>query len=1262
MNFRFDRVLVLVVAAFCIFLSFNAQAEPRQAQYASLDYDVVYVRCPRGREPVMWGNRVLNNWNGVNDMWLSASNNTYQQPGCDLVLHHSAPDYNGLPVGDPGREEVLVNCDESDGSQAICSVVDPNVSFDGRYVVYTKFTDTRNFTGSGVFGNGGWGRSGGRHTQSRVELYPDGNGGENYGKRFSGTVPTYDAPALIYIYDLVTKTETQASPPPALFAGRAHPGKHTEWTSTIPVMDTGPFFRPDGRIGFTSNRAHGFYLFQLFAMDRDGSNLELHGHRAMAHQLHPAVLQDGRITYTSFDVMLHKVPNNQYSLFTINPDGSFPFILAGKHEATRSSFHFVTQLSDGDVVFAHYYNHNNGGMGSLSRFPIDPPGPDFEHKNPPDGIWRNGSGGAFLRPGQFNLTPEAGGGDSAQGPYDNATDYWLHPSRSATARTLEINGQDYTVDKQLITMTGRFTHPSGAPDNDLLATYTIGASSTMGGFGGPLQNVLDRIGKDGGIWLVPLEPNSTREVGHIVDDGLIVVDFPEYHEIMARAVVPYERIHGITRPGIDANGTPTPFMKVHANLGDQDPRLPAGSPFGLSGAATLYDRETRALNGVPWNMKDGGGLMSGRTYSNLASSGADLGIYDNGEVYGIRVLLPIPSYPNNYHADIVGESWAGQQRHHLRILGEFPVRKADGSLVDGQGNPDTSFVAKIPADTPFMFQSIDKRGMALDIETASRSIVRGEQQFCGGCHVHTRESLDPFQSTAKLDTAAPYADFSGDSAPLFSGLNTEGDPVVEPAQAIYDENAAPGVTKRRSFAVDWKTGVAQVFADRCASCHGKGQPAQQLTGLRLDGDDRTYSLLVTNRYTNESNVLVHSGSKPGDGLNDVLNETPGTDRITPRQSCCTPSRWLSLNSARSSMLVWALYGERLDGRNPETGLPWGAAGEVVPNTVPKGLLDVPVDNKGLELPEVWPKVSEHAAYVAGMPESEKRLIARWIDIGAPKGNVHDDMIRPVLTLTPVLNGSGVQTVLVGLWDDSQIDYSSFKVLANGADITPQTTAAPDVISVNLGTLVTDSNADSIEFTFEIWDKPDRALSLVRPGEAAANRTRKTVTGRALLRMASAEPNAAPTSASATITTTADTRSEGVLPLVTDPDIGNTHIISVATQPANGSAEVVNNRLVYTPDAGFTGTDSFTFRAVDLGGLSVVGTANITVQAGGGDTTSGGGAGGGNTGGVSVATVSDNESGGGTLTLPELLTGLFLLAWLAGRGRRRLYGLCIYTHD
>ncbi len=115
-------------------------------------------------------------------------------------------------------------------------------------------------------------------------------------------------------------------------------------------------------------------------------------------------------------------------------------------------------------------------------------------------------------------------------------------------------------------------------------------------------------------------------------------------------------------------------------------------------------------------------------------------------------------------------------------------------------------------------------------------------------------------------------------------------------------------------------------------------------------------------------------------------------------------------------------------------------------------------------------------------------------------------------------------------------------------------------------------------------------------------------------------NNAPTAASASITTYEDTSSEGVSAQVTDPDDGADHVISIVLQPTNGTAQVINNKLVYTPDSGFVGDDNFQFSATDSGGLSVTGTASVTVLAeepsdNGGSSTVGGGSGGGGSFGV-----------------------------------------------
>jgi uncharacterized delta-60 repeat protein len=79
-----------------------------------------------------------------------------------------------------------------------------------------------------------------------------------------------------------------------------------------------------------------------------------------------------------------------------------------------------------------------------------------------------------------------------------------------------------------------------------------------------------------------------------------------------------------------------------------------------------------------------------------------------------------------------------------------------------------------------------------------------------------------------------------------------------------------------------------------------------------------------------------------------------------------------------------------------------------------------------------------------------------------------------------------------------------------------------------------------------------------------------------------------------MSTTEDTTSAGYVPNVSDPDSGETFTFTIVIQPANGTASVVSNELVYTPDADFAGSDSFTFRATDSGGAFVEGTASVGV--------------------------------------------------------------------
>jgi hypothetical protein len=92
-------------------------------------------------------------------------------------------------------------------------------------------------------------------------------------------------------------------------------------------------------------------------------------------------------------------------------------------------------------------------------------------------------------------------------------------------------------------------------------------------------------------------------------------------------------------------------------------------------------------------------------------------------------------------------------------------------------------------------------------------------------------------------------------------------------------------------------------------------------------------------------------------------------------------------------------------------------------------------------------------------------------------------------------------------------------------------------------------------------------------------------------------NDAPSATGANIVALEGQQAEPVLPWVTDADTvyGDTHTFEIATQPTNGEVRLDANRLIYTPNPQYEGSDELTIRAIDAGGLSVEGRVTVDVS-------------------------------------------------------------------
>ena len=119
-----------------------------------------------------------------------------------------------------------------------------------------------------------------------------------------------------------------------------------------------------------------------------------------------------------------------------------------------------------------------------------------------------------------------------------------------------------------------------------------------------------------------------------------------------------------------------------------------------------------------------------------------------------------------------GQHFFNHVNEKLRILGEIPLRKFDAQgnpMLDPDGNPDTSFLAKIPADTPFTFQTLDSNGMVLNMAQTWHQVRPGEMRAdCGGCHAHSQQPLDFDQTAAGKAGLCDLVDLTQANKPLLT--------------------------------------------------------------------------------------------------------------------------------------------------------------------------------------------------------------------------------------------------------------------------------------------------------------------------------------------------------------------------------------------------------------------------------------------------------------------------------------------------------------
>jgi hypothetical protein len=549
---------------------------------------------------------------------------------------------------------------------------------------------------------------------------------------------------------------------------------------------------------------------------------------------------------------------------------------------------------------------------------------------------------------------------------------------------------------------------------------------------------------DGGIYLI-----TGGDVLEQPADMLLIKNDPQFNESWPRAVVPYERIYGVPEPR---------DLDRLANDGSLSPHLPEGTPFGLVGTSSLYKRESYPNGAVPkrevtstyagkddpWRGLDAFTSHGNGMPLNWHNQGSDAGLYTNDDIHAIRILAMEPTTDRHRGPDS-GRRFHNHAKERLRILGEIPVRKYDESgrqPLDPDGNPDTSFLAKIPADTAFTFQTLDRDGLVLNMAQTWHQLRPGEiRHDCGGCHAHSQKPTD-FAATAAARADYKLWDLT-ESTPLVV------DKKRDESKRRWDTDDATGLVTESSpiVNVEYHRHVRPILERSCVACHTKkwDEPAGNFV---LDADD-------------ESERVENQGEFPGTYMRLALDDRAkyghkpvGYDSWGYPQA----SRYVRMFQSRRSLLAWKIFGKRLDGfsndDHPSESKP--GAGDSLhhgePVDVSRFASRMDIDFVGSQMPPAeaiegtFVGPDGQKVQVPPLSDDDRRTLVRWIDLGCPIDLDYDpqdpakrgygwmcDDNRPIVSVTLPRAGENenLTRIVVGVFDYySGLDPNSFVVWAD----------------------------------------------------------------------------------------------------------------------------------------------------------------------------------------------------------------------------------------
>jgi hypothetical protein len=600
-------------------------------------------------------------------------------------------------------------------------------------------------------------------------------------------------------------------------------------------FDTAPVYIPwdesrsgdSDRIMFTSNRARELpssliteaparafnkYLLQLYIADSNATNARRVGVHDRDGILHPFVLSDGRVIFTTWSnshmgafrsnnstPRRHSSLQNKAWLASVNSKGGFFVADYGRHgksrkfrggtsEISSTGLHFITETSDKKwVCVSDYYRTNNKGGGLTTCYQREAVG--VEGAYPPT----TDPGSAFMP--RFFVRPFTFGNVS-----DNVSEH------------------------------GATRDPMGLPGNQLMVTYLRGNACQR-----PDLAIRDFPNNscDAGIFRTVNIPTDAS--------GLqVVVDNPNYHEFMARVAEPYNFIYGMEKPRFAGHqGTSTNGRCYIGN--------------------STMESETQPLRPYSFNSSE-------RSAQDCASQGCKAREISETQVRAIRFWEVLHHDSSFLHRSRNYEN-SGQPNylktlasHRLKLLGDAPIES------------DGSFAAEIPCETTYVMAGVSADGEVIMRDQVPQSLRRGEVRTCTGCHVHSGRTTRAFTDSIAGRNLTSF--FSNPTSTPITSIGAAGGyremwrGALTPQVTVNAAGAVSTVTEGQIY--EYQRHIVPVLNASCVRCHNGASAPLDLRetnvisnffGSVASGHEQTsfYPTELWNTITNKKPVEI-----PGD--------------------------------------------------------------------------------------------------------------------------------------------------------------------------------------------------------------------------------------------------------------------------------------------------------------------------------------------------------------------------------------------------------------